>query len=283
MKISWTGRILLLAIVLASLTFAGCATTLLYNYADWLITRQLDGYFDLSRPQKTFVYARLDSILNHHRHEALPRYEVVLQQAGVRLQRGLTADDLDWAFAQYDQLKSDLFARFVPDGTAFVRLVKEPQLSRLRKSLQQRLAREEELLRDGVQARLASRTERIVALAKDWLGPLSREQEQEIVRLAMEFPDTLPTWYAHQLQRNEQLIEILEARHDQRTSDRLYEWMVEQEKHADPHFLEAAGQLRGHISGLMITLDRLATAKQRLHALSKLDDLAKTVHALSQA
>ncbi len=283
MKIFCAGRILLMAMLLASLTFAGCATTLLYNHADWLITRQLDGYFDLSQPQKAFVSARLDSILNHHRHEALPRYEVVLQQAGARIQRGLTADDLDWAFAQYDQLKSDLFARFVPDGTDFLRLVKEPQLSRLRKGLQQRLAREEELLRDGVQARLAKRTDRIVALAKDWLGPLSGRQEQEIVRLAMDFPDILPAWYAHQLQRNEQLIEIMEARHDQRTADRLYEWLVEQEKHADPQFLEVATQLRERVAELVIALDRLATAEQRGHALSKLDDLAKTIHRLSQA
>jgi hypothetical protein len=274
---------LLIAMVLTSLTFAGCATTLLYNHADWLIARQLDGYFDLSRPQKAFVYARLNSILDHHRHEAMPRYAAVLQQAGTRLQRGLTADDLDWAFAQYDQLKSDLFARFVPDVADFVGSVKEPQVSQLRKGLRQRLAQEEELLRDGLQARLVKRTERIIALAKDWLGSLSHGQEQEIVRLAMDFPDILPAWYAHQMQRNEQLIEILQARHDQHGADRLYEWLVEQEKHADPQFLVTAKRLREQIAELVITLDRLATTDQRRHALSKLDDLAKTIHKLSQA
>lgn len=282
MKMFRPRRILLTAIILTSLSVAGCTTTLFYNHADWLIARQLDGYFDLSRPQKTFLYERLDSILDHHRHEALPRYEAVLQQAGLRIERGLTRDDLDWAFAQYDHLKSELFARFVPDGADFVRLLKEPQMARLRKSLQQRLAREEELLRDGTQARLAKRMERIMALAQDWLGHLSHTQEEEIVRLSMNFPDVLPAWYAHQIQRNEQLIEILEARYDQQTMNRLYEWMVEQEKRADPKFLEEAQQLRNRIAELVITLDRLATVEQRRHVLSKIEELAKTIHGLSR-
>lgn len=283
MKIFRAGHILLMAIVLAALTLAGCATTLLYNHADWLIARQLDGYFDLSPQQKAFVYARLNSILDHHRHEALPRYETVLRQAGARLQRGLTADDLDWAFAHYDQLKSDLFARFVPDGVDFVGLVEKPQLSQLRKGLQQRLAREEESLRDGLHTRLTKRTERIVALAKDWLGSLSHRQEQEIIRLAMDFPDILPAWYAHQIRRNAQLIEILETTHDRHAEDRLHEWLVEQEKYADPQFLATAKHLRERIAELVIVLDGLATSEQRHHALTKLDGLAKTIHRLSQA
>src|SRR3982750_1254999 len=85
MKILHAGRILLSAVALSFLMLAGCATTLLYNHADWLIARQLDTYFDLSRPQKAFLSARLDAILDHHRHEALPRYEAVLQQAGAKL------------------------------------------------------------------------------------------------------------------------------------------------------------------------------------------------------
>ena len=272
-----------MAIVLASFTLAGCATKLLYNHADWLIARQLDGYLDLSRPQKTFVDERLDSILDHHRHEALPRYEAVLQEARARLERGVTTEDLHWAFTQYDQLKSELFARFVPDGAEFVRLVKEQQIERLRKRLQQRLARDEELLREGVQARLTKRTDRIVALAKDWLGPLSDKQEQEVVRLAMAFPDTLPAQYAYQVQRNQQLIDILEARHDRGTADRLYEWLVEQEKHADPQFLEVIKQFRERTAELVMAIDRSATEEQRRHALSKLDDFAKTIHMLSRA
>ena len=277
-------RFLSLTILLASLAFAGCAaTTLLYNHADWLIARQIDSYFGLTRPQKTFVSTRLSGILAHHRHEALPRYEVVLRQAAERVAHGLTADDVDWAFLQYDQLKADLFARFVTDGTEFVRQVNDPQVSRLKQALQSRLARDEDLLRDNVGKRLAKRTERIVGLAREWLGPLSAQQEQDVARLTMAFPDTLPAWYAHQVYRHEQLLALLESRQTDQTAARLQDWLIHQDRDADPQFAEITRQLRHHITTLVLSLERSATPAQRRHVLAKLEDLAAMVRRLQAA
>ena len=44
MKIIRAGRLLLITVLFVSLALAGCvATTLVYNHADWLIARQIDG------------------------------------------------------------------------------------------------------------------------------------------------------------------------------------------------------------------------------------------------
>jgi uncharacterized protein DUF6279 len=282
--INRTGRLLFIALFLASVTFAGCAaTTLLYNHADWLLARQIDGYFGLTRPQKTFVSSRLSGILAHHRHEALPRYEVVLRQASERAADGLTNEDLEWAFAQYDQLRADLFARFVSDGTEFVRQVHDPQVSRLKQALQTRLARDEDLLRDDAAKRLAKRTERILGLAREWMGPLSAQQELDITRLTMNFPDTLPAWYAHQVYRHEQLLKLFERRQSDQTPAWLEDWLVHQDRDADPQFAEMTKQLRQHITALVISLDRSATPTQRRHFLSRVDDLASLVRRLQAA
>ncbi len=281
MKIIRAGRLLLITVLFVSLAFAGCvATTLLYNHADWLIARQIDGYFDLTRPQKTFVSARLTGILTHHRHEALPRYESVLRQATARVQDGVSTDDLDWAFIQYDQLRVDLFGRFVSDGTEFVRQVNDSQVSRLKKALESRLARHEALLQDDVSKRLTKRTERILGLVREWLGPLSAQQEQEITRLTMNFPDTLPTWYAHQKRRHEQLLALIQSRSSDQTPARLEDWLVNQDKDSDPHFAEMTKQVRRHITDLIISLDRSATTAQRQHFFAKVDDLAATIRRL---
>jgi Family of unknown function (DUF6279) len=284
MKINRVGRFLLIALFLTSLAFAGCAaTSLLYNHADWLIARQLDGYFGLNRPQKTFVSSRLSGILAHHRREALPRYEAVLHQAGERVADGVTAEDLDWAFIQYDQLRADLFSRFVSDGAEFVRQVNDPQVARLKQALQTRLARDEDLLRDDAPKRLAKRTERILGLAREWMGSLSAQQEQDITRLTSGFPDTLPAWYTHRAYRHEQLLALLEARQSDQTTARLEDWLVHQDVDADPRFAEMTKQLRRHITGLVISLDRSATPAQRRHFLSKLQDLATLVRRLQAA
>jgi hypothetical protein len=284
MKNLRAGRLLLIPLLLVSLTFAGCvATTLLYNHADWLIARQIDGYFDLTRPQKTFVSSRLTGILSHHRHEALPRYESVLHQATVRVQDGVSMDDLDWAFVQYDQLRADLFGRFVSDGTEFVRQVNDSQVNRLKSALQSRLARQHALLQGDPSKRLAKRTERILGLVREWLGPLSPQQEQEITRLTMHFPDSLPAWYAHQKRRHDQLLALIESRSSDQTSARLHNWLVNQDDDSDPQFAEMTKQLRRHITGLILSLDRSATPAQRQHFFAKVDDLAATIRRLQAA
>ncbi|HKR79071.1 MAG TPA: DUF6279 family lipoprotein [Nitrospira sp.] len=278
------GRFLLTIVLFLSLAFAGCAaTSLLYNHADWLLARQIDGYFGLNRPQKTFVSSRLSGILAHHRSDALPRYEAVLGQARERSADGLTTEDLDWAFVQYDQLRADLFGRFVSDGAEFIRQVNDPQVLRLKQALETRLARDEELLRDGSVKRQAKRTERILGLAREWMGSLSPQQEQEISKITMNFPDTLPVWYAHQAYRHKQLLALIESRQSEQTAARLEDWLVHQDRDADPHFAEVMSQLRRHITGLVLDLDRSATPAQRRHFLSKIDDLAALVRRLQVA
>ena len=276
-------RLLLLGLFVLSCAVAGCATTLVYNHADWLLLRQLDGYFDLSRSQKAFVSARLDAILDRHRREALPHYEAVIEQVRRRIQNGLTDTDLDWAFTQYDQLRLDLFGRFAQDGGDFVRLVEDPQVMRLRTALRRRLGDQEQLLREDPSARITKRTQRIVVLVKEWLGPLTREQEQHITQLTMAFPDTLPAWYAHQLRRNDQLVNVVESRHRDDAPARLRDWLTDPERAANPAFIESNSQLKQHIAQLILTLDRLATAEQRRHVLAKLEELAHTVHNLRRA
>jgi hypothetical protein len=139
------------------------------------------------------------------------------------------------------------------------------------------------LLRDDVAKRQQKRTERILGLAREWMGPLSPQQEQDISKLTMDFPDTLPSWHAHQVYRHEQLLALLEARQSDQTAARLEDWLVHQDRDADPHFAEMTGQLRRHITTLVMSLDRSATPAQRRHFLSKLHDLAGLVHRLQAA
>jgi hypothetical protein len=99
----------------------------------------------------------------------------------------------------------------------------------------------------------------------------------------MNFPDTLPTWYAHQAYRHEQLLKLLESRQSDRTQAWLEDWLVHQDRDADPQFAEMTRQLRRHLTALVISLDRSATPAQRRHFLSKVDDLASLVRRLQAA
>jgi hypothetical protein len=277
-------RVLFLAsVLLLPAVLTSCATSLLYNHADWLITRQIDGYFDLNRSQRSFLSSRLSGILDRHRREALPQYETVLRELASRVQRGLTEIDVEWAAAEYDRLRADLFGRFSADGAEFIRLVNDPQIPYLKRSLQARLSKEEGLLRDDRPTRLAKRTKRVLSLAREWLGNLSPSQERDITKAAMNLPDILPSWYAHQMERNRQLVDMIEAGRNSDTSGRFNEWLVNQDNTADPEFREMLRQFKVRVGDLLLTIDRLATPEQRRHVITKLDDLVKTVHGLSHA
>ena len=101
--------------------------------------------------------------------------------------------------------------------------------------------------------------------------------------MTMQFPDTLPSWYAHQLYRHEQLIALFESRKSGQTMERLQDWLIHQDYDTDPRFAEMTKELRRHITELVLALDRSATPAQRRYFLAKLDDLTALVRRLQAA
>jgi len=262
--------------LLISLT--SCATTFLYNHADWLIVRQLDRYFDLSRSQTAFAYRRLDTILSRHRVEALPRYDAVLQQLAARVERGLTQEDMAWAFEQYDQLKADALGRFIADGTDFLRLINDQQVERFRKQLEARWTTEN---RDGPEAEAKKRADRLIAQAREWLGRLTPQQETDVARLTRQSPDVWLDRHADQRRRQEQLVDIVRQRERGDTRDRLSTWMLDPDH--DSEHREVTRQFRSYLTQVILSLDRSATVEQRRYCLGKIGELMKTVQALHRA
>jgi len=95
---------------------SGCSLLSLYRYADWIILWQADHYLDLTSDQRHDLSERLTSLLARHRREAIPQYEDFLAQIQQRFERGLTSQDIDWVFTNYDRLRNDLVNRVIADS-----------------------------------------------------------------------------------------------------------------------------------------------------------------------
>src|SRR5438105_12454886 len=95
---------------------AGCSIVSLYRYADWIILWQADHYLDLTSEQRHDLIQRLTPLLARHRREAIPQYEAFLIQIRQRVERGLTNQDIEWAFVNYDRLRNDLVNRGIADS-----------------------------------------------------------------------------------------------------------------------------------------------------------------------
>jgi hypothetical protein len=265
------------------LLVSGCALSFGYRHADWLISRQLDHYLDLTSNQRGVLKARLQPLLLRHRAEALPRYEQFLQDVQARVSRGLTAADMDWTFASYDRFREDLFERAIPEGGQLVTLLKDKQIQYLERVFRKEEAQAEDLTQRPAAVRLDERTTRGVAMAEEWLGPLSREQSGRLRELIRALPDSQQVWWQYRRQRHEELVALLRtSTSPDQIMGTLRKMFVHSDQTAPAAYLKMMSEMRAALTHLALEVDRMLTPIQRRHALLSIQKVIDELHALTR-
>ena len=273
------GLCLLSVVVLLS----GCALTFGYRHADWLISWQLDHYLDLTAGQRRDVTARLKPLLTRHRAEAIPRYEQFLKELQQRVSGGLTGDDLEWVYASYDRFRADLLERAIPDGSALLVTVNERQIRNLEDVFRKEEQKAIRALQGSSANRLDERTRKLLAIAEDWLGPLSPEQVARISPFTRALPDSQPVLWHYRRQRQQELLTVLRrpASIDEMSLE-LRMMFVQSDQTAPVVFREMVKELRASLTRLLLETDRLLTVQQRRKAVTSIQRLIDDLHSLSQ-
>lgn len=273
-------RLWCLAVI--SIVLAGCSfTATAYRYADRIILWKLDHYFDLNRDQRHDVAQRLNPLLVRHRHEALPQYETFLREIGQRVERGLTGSDIDWAYATYDRLRTDLFERVVADSGVFLASIDARQVRTFQSALQKDNAKASRLVQISASERLKERAQTTLDLAKDWLGPLTKEQQAQIREWSFALPDAEPMWVAYQQQRRQELVTLLHGpRTPEQIARELRSMFVYHDQTAPQSYQNAVRQMRENAKVMALAIDQRMTPDQRRHTVQKLQRLIDQVHDL---
>jgi hypothetical protein len=278
-----TSRWLLGAVLTLVTLVSGCALSLGYRHADWLIGRQLDHYLDLTSSQLRIVKGRLQPLLSRHRTEALPQYEQFLKDLRVRLSRGLTPEDLEWTFASYDRFRADLFERAIPEGGELVTLLKDKQIQHLERVFRKEDAQAERLIQGATAVRLDERTRKGVAMAEEWLGPLSREQTARLRDMIVALPDSQPVWWQYRRQRHEELVTLLRTSTSAEQITATLRRIFIQSDHLPPaDYPKMMTEMRAALTGLVLEVDRMLTPIQRRHALLSIQKVIDELHALTR-
>lgn len=260
---------------------AGCSLTLGYRYADWIILWELDHYFDLTSAQRHDLTQRLTPLLARHRHEAIPQYETFLVQVRQRIERGLTSQDIDWTYATYDRLRTDLFERLVADGGVFLASVDPSQVRTFEAALQTDNDKAARLVEAPATDRLTKRAHATIDWLEDWLGSLSKDQEAQIRAWSLALPDTPQVWLAYRQQRQQKLLALLhQPRTPERMAQELRTMLVDQDRTAPPVYQNAVRQMRAAVKTMALAIDQRVTADQRHHAVTKLQRLIDQLHDL---
>lgn len=268
-----------LAILLAALT--GCSLATTYRYADRIILWKLDHYFDLNRDQRHDVAQRLAPLLDRHRHEALPQYETFLREVRHWVERGLSGPDVEWAYATYDRLRTDLFERLVADSGFFLASVDAQQVRTFESALEKDHAKAVGLIQTPAPERLKERAQTTLDFVKDWLGGLTKEQQAQIREWSLALPDVEPMWVAYQQQRRQELVTLLhQPRTPERITRELRTMFVYHDQTAPQSYQNAVRQMRENAKTMALAIDQQVTPDQRRHAVTKLQRLIDQIHDL---
>jgi len=269
-------------LIVLLLAAAGCSfTTTAYRYADRLILWKADHYFDLNRAQRQDLAQRLTPLIDKHRHEALPQYETFLREIRRRVERGLTGSDIDWAYAIYDRLRTDLFERVVADSGAFLASVDARQVRTFESAVQKDNAKAVRLVQAPASERMNERAQTTLDLAKDWLGRLTKEQQTQIREWSLALPDVEPMWVAYQQQRRQEIVTLLhQSRTPEQIAQELRSMFVYHDQTTPPSYQSAIRCMRENAKTMALAIDQRMTPDQRRHAVAKLQRLIDQVHDL---
>jgi hypothetical protein len=266
-------RVRLLIIPLLVVFLSSCFLRLAYNNLDWILIWEIDKYFDLNDQQEDYLTKHLRRHLAWHRQREVQRYIGFLSAAKKKANDGLTMDDLNWFFASFQNLKASLGSRLAGDAAGFLATVSTEQ----ERFLQTVLSSENEQLAEQLgltaQQRLDRRAERTVEFAERWLGDLSEQQVDYIVKLSDQLPDNSSQWLDYRKNRQRQFIEIVQSANTRDVSNALREWFIE----PPPVKLRA---YRNQVKEMILDIDRNITSTQRAYFIGELDDLVNELHSI---
>ena len=175
----------LAAVLLALLLLAGCGNTFLYNRLDWLIGWYVDDYVELSRAQEKVFQQRLRPVLDWHRREELALYAALLQQIEADSAAPLDADTVrDWSrqlLLALERIEARLWPLIHEIGAD----LDQAQMAGLLENIRARQRElEEEYLTRTDEEYAEDNFDRLSENLRDFLGPLSAAQEDQIARAA---------------------------------------------------------------------------------------------------
>ena len=272
-------------LLLAVASLAGCSgARLAYNNADTVVRWMANDYFALEGPQEDDFKARLARFHAWHRGEELPRYSVLMTNAGDKFADGLTAPELLWAWESAKGHYRRMAAHAAPELAAVLTTLTPAQFDRLDKKFAESDAEyAKKYLKGGEAEQRKRRDKRNLELMREWFGDLTDEQEAQLKVSS----GKLPLLYALRLQnrqrRQGEFVALLKAyRSPAELEPRLKQWLTEWEEGASPEYRRLSELHRELYIQMLLELDRSLTPAQRVHAVTRLYEYAEIFKALAE-
>lgn len=277
---------LLIVAALAATLVACTFTQFAYNQANTVFAWLADDYFDFDAQQKADLQKRFERFHAWHRYEQLPEYAKFMQVARTRMKDGVSHEDVMWFVEGLRARTRTAAQKAAPEAAPLLATLTPAQIENLQRkwAKENRKYTAERKVNGSVEERYEAEGKRIIKHLKEWLAPLTSEQEARVMQLTRELPQLERERYAERLRRQKEFLEVLAHRNEElpRFTQRLTEWMVNWERGRSAEYqrqIDASWQKR---ADLFVAVDKMLSPEQRTASLQRLDNYAADFSQLAR-
>ena len=168
-------------VICVILLISACSTVnIAYNWADTILTYQINKFFDLTDNQDDFLELETDKLHQWHRKEELPKYVILLKSLVGKLDRGLTKSDIDWIRTEISKIRYRIVQFSVEVAATFLSSLSDQQIKHLEEYLDT-LNQEQIVLMDRpTKIIVKERIEESQETIEEWTGDLTDKQKKLI-------------------------------------------------------------------------------------------------------
>lgn len=265
---------------------SGCSSKFAYKNLDWLAHWYIDDYILLTEEQRVIVDQKLGHWLAWHQQEELPRYLANLNEltTDIRMQQ-LSIEKLTYHQAAIQQHWARMKAKIVPDLVLLSPLLDDQQVSYLFDKLDKKNIDEREKIEKILALNPKQQQNNAIKKYKKnltrWLGEPTPEQETLAVDMHRQLQSNDKLWLEYRKKYQEELKNLFEQpdRGDL-FSEKLFQLLIEPDVFRSDELNRINNENSVYFKKFLITVNSLATEKQREKLIKEINKFARDAEAL---
>lgn len=264
---------------------AGCAgmTRLAYDNADTLLQSLAQEYFDFDAAQSRDLKARLQRFHEWHRVNELPLYAAFLSSADRRFARGITTDDVTWAFDTMRARYRFLAARAIEEGAPLLATLSPAQVAVLERKLgdnNEKYARN--FILPDEPRRVRAQARRMLQSMRQWTGDVTREQQALIEDFARAHDRQTRLRFEDRVRWQNEALDLLRQRLPAKElAPRLAKLFTDPDARRSQEFRREDRRWQEDFGRLLVELNGTLSRIQRAHVAQRLESYASDFTALA--
>jgi Family of unknown function (DUF6279) len=278
-------RCSLLVLLVAGLAGCGAVVRVAYNNSDVALRMMADDYFDLDGAQTELFRTRFARFHDWHRREELPQYAALFGGAAGRLAQGLAAEDVTWAIAALRTRYRVLVAQAVDEAAPIAATFRPENYAALERKLaanNAKFAKTYSLASDQAK-RDEARVELLEKRFASFIGKLSPEQRELLVRSVQSQPRLSEARLKDRVRRQEEFVALLKEHRDSpHLAERIREFFVHWERDRGAEYAKLAREWEERLVQLLLDMDRTLSAEQRARAVERFERYAEDFRSLAR-